>query len=243
MKNKKLIVYDFFGGLNNSILKGLDKKLYKVFTFDIREKSKDGNKNIVLDMTTNIKDILKNIKKLELPKPDIVVGSPMCNSFSIARRYKDGAVGGWVINKKDNTLQYRSKQSWNKNKSTKRNDKWEGIEERRHLGKMGIENMVKIIKHFKPKVWYIENPKNSLMWNYVDNNLKFKGYKNVGRYSSYGFHTRKDTTFLSNIKLNLKVDNENKPTTNLNSLDRKDRSDIPQGIIKDIFKQFRKEIL
>jgi hypothetical protein len=66
---------------------------------------------------------------------------------------------------------------------------------------------MKLIDFYKPKFWYIENPKTSLMWKYIKLNckkwLKNDYHFNVTSYGKYGFLIRKDTIFLSNIKMNL----------------------------------------
>lgn len=76
------------------------------------------------------------------------------------------------------------------------------------LGKKCIDNTIKLIEHYKPKYWYIENPKSSLMWKYIKlNKLDFvkknKVHFNVCSYGKYGFLIRKDTIFLSNVKMSL----------------------------------------
>lgn len=240
---KKKIVWDFFGGLNGSLRKALDKNKYEILTFDILEKTKDGKENIVIDLANeNINHLINILKSYK--KPDIITASPMCNSFSAARRYKDGGTGGWEFANDKKTLILRTKDSFELNKSIKRNDKWDGITERAKLGKIAIENTFKIIEYFKPKYFYIENPKNSLMWNYIKYNLGIKKYfKNPARYGSYdNFGMKKDTIFLSNIKLFLRIDKwEPSYKKNMGWVKRQNRSDIPKSLLQHIFINFELE--
>jgi len=67
-------------------------------------------------------------------------------------------------------------------------------------GKPMVDKVFEIIDYFKPKYWWIENPKSSQMWQYIreirpqyDNYIRFDYCK----FSDFGY--RKPTTFLSNI--------------------------------------------
>lgn len=232
----KKIVWNLFGGLNNSVLNALGNDDYDIYTFDILEEDKQGRKNIQVDLTAN-----NSITLLaEYPKPDIIVASPMCNSFSRARAYKDGGRGGWVINK-DNSLSLRTYESWLLNRSEKRKDKWEGVLDTAILGKKAIEKTIKIIQFFKPKYWYIENPESSLIWKYIENNLNFYGIKNLTKYGNYNFFAEKKTIFLSNKNLNLKYEPFKNKNKGIDNIAKKHRSDIPPLLIHDIFNQFEKK--
>lgn len=235
----KKIVWDLFGGLNGSLEKSLDKNKYEILTFDILSKTKDGKENIVIDLANeNINHLINILKSYK--KPDIITASPMCNSFSAARRYRDGGTGGWII-EDDKKIILRSKESFELNKSTKRNDKWDGITERAKLGKIAIENTFKIIEYFQPKYFYIENPKNSLIWNYIEYNMGINNYpKSAARYGSYdNFGMKKDTIFLSNIILFLRNDKwEPSYKKNMGWVKRQNRSDIPKSLLQHIFINF-----
>lgn len=235
----KKIVWDLFGGLNGSVYSSLkNKNKYKVYTFDILKETKKGKKNNIVDLANPNKEYLLKFFN-SFPSPDIIVASPMCNIFSQARRYKDGGTGGIIIDKKRNILVERNKKSWEKNKSIKRNDKWEGITDRTQLGKKAIENTLLLIESFEPKNWYIENPQNSLMWIYIKNNLGFKnGVYNKTSYGSYGFIAKKPTIFLSNIDLELKNEKWISKGVGVDNMQRKNRSDIPEKLIQDIFSKF-----
>lgn len=72
----------------------------------------------------------------------------------------------------------------------------------KRLGERFINNTIDLIKTYKPKNFYIENPKSSLIWKYIkynrsdfyNDNMVF----NNCYYSYYGYNQPKPTTFLSN---------------------------------------------
>tara|TARA_R110000744_G_C19031842_1_gene525550 strand:- start:4 stop:567 length:564 start_codon:yes stop_codon:yes gene_type:complete len=64
-------------------------------------------------------------------------------------------------------------------------------------GKPQVDKIIEILEYFKPKYYWIENPKGSSMKNY----LYEKGYKNdiIVSYCKYGFPYQKHTRFWTNI--------------------------------------------
>jgi len=69
-------------------------------------------------------------------------------------------------------------------------------------GKPMVDKVFEIIDYFKPKYYWIENPKTSKMWEYIkskwdfDENEKFLTF-DYCKYSDWGY--KKPTTFLTNI--------------------------------------------
>lgn len=198
----KLILWDLFGGGQNSIYNTV--KEYNlpidVYTFDITEPQHE--KQFKLDLSSE--NVIEELKKY--PNPDIIVASPLCQSFSITTTIKGGGTIGWK-KLKDRSIQIRTldeiKYCLTLNKYMK-NWKSEVMLERAKLGKKCVENTLMIIEYFKPKFWYLENPALSLMWNYTKFNKDIDYFYNTTNYSSYGFLTFKPTTFLSNIQLDLR---------------------------------------
>ena len=95
-----------------------------------------------------------------------------------------------------------------------------------------------IIEIYKPKTWYIENPRTSLLWKYLQLNLLFgmdpSLFWNSCVYSAYGYPSPKPTMFLSNV--DLKLDNtRTKTAINFGTVDYKMRSSIPEKLLKEIF--------
>ncbi|MDR1850931.1 MAG: DNA cytosine methyltransferase [Mycoplasmataceae bacterium] len=212
-------------GGSNSLRNALkSKKLlnkYEIYTFDIVEES-NGFKNIVLDLAQdNLCEVFqKLIDNKTIKKCDYIVASPNCQSFSVAMQS--------VSNHKSNSGKYFSgnpHRYWDCEKQevcnwpSNKNVTWNGFcgnsypsgtkSVPKFVGELGnrcIENTIKLIAHFRPKCWYIENPAKSLMWKYIKHNLKFKpGVENVAHYSAYSDnYSRKPTCFLSNVDLDLK---------------------------------------
>ena len=198
----KLILWDLFGGGQNSIYNTVKEYNLpiEVYTFDITEPQHE--KQFILDLSS--KDVIEKLK--QYPRPDIISASPLCQSFSIVTVIKGGGTIGWKI-LKDNSIEIRTldeiRYYLTLNKYMK-NWKSEVMLERAKLGKRCLENTLMIIEYFKPKYFYIENPRLSLMWNYTKFNKDIDYFYNNTTYSAYGFLTYKPTTFLSNIQLDLK---------------------------------------
>ena len=206
MKKKK-IIWDLFGGGQNSVfltLKDLDLlKFYDVYTFDITEPIHD--KQFKIDLAQN------NIIEIfsQFPEPDIIVASPLCQSFSCVLNMKGGGTCFWKFNKNKTKLIERSIKEFELLKSGfTKNLKADVQLFIKRLGQKCIDNTIELIKHYKPKYWYIENPRQSLMWKYIQLNRKDffdseNQYFNECSYGKYGYFTTKATIFLSNVPMNL----------------------------------------
>lgn len=204
--NKK-IIWDLFGGGQNSVFLTLkeNNKLneYDVYTFDITEPIHE--KQFKLDLSQeNIIEIFK-----QFPTPHIIVASPLCQSFSCVLNMKGGGTCFWKLNSNGDKLIERSVKEFEKLKSGfTKNLKADVQLFIKRLGKKCIDNTIDLIKYYKPKVWYIENPKQSLIWKYIKLNRKDfyndSMFLNEASYGKYGFLTTKSTYFLSNINMNFK---------------------------------------
>jgi hypothetical protein len=67
-------------------------------------------------------------------------------------------------------------------------------------GKPMVNKVFEIIDYFKPKYWWIENPKTSLMWKYIKEiKPHYDNYNSFDycKFSNFGY--KKSTIFLSNI--------------------------------------------
>ena len=207
--NKQIVVWDLFGGGQNSVYQSLrENPLFDVWTFDITEPTRE--QHIKQDLTVdNIIEVLG-----QYPKPDIIVASPLCQSFSQVLQMKGGGTCFWK--KENGVLVERTVAEFETLKSgfTKHLKADKQLEIKR-LGEKCINNTLAIIEHFKPQFWYIENPANSLMWYYIEHNkadwIAANGpvFKNKTYYNNYGFSIQKATIFLSNIDLHLKYEKIN----------------------------------
>ena len=201
---KKIVVWDLFGGGQNSVYETLrENSLFDVWTFDITQPTRE--QHIKQDLTVNnIIEVLEHY-----PRPDIIVASPLCQSFSQVLQMKGGGTCFWK--KENGVLVERPLAEFEALKSgfTKYLQADKQLQIKR-LGEKCINNTLRIIEHFKPQFWYIENPRNSLMWYYITQNkadwVAANGpiYKNKTYYNNYGFQIQKATIFLSNIDLHLK---------------------------------------
>ncbi|QJR44252.1 DNA methyltransferase [Mycoplasma miroungirhinis] len=170
-----------------------------------------------------------------LPKPDIILASPPCESWSSAdcdgRMFRGlDSEGNWIVK---NFAYY---DEYNKRSHPVKRRYFNQKERSRLMGEGTIGATIMIIKHFNPKVWVIENPKTSKSWDFQEKHWAFEGFMNLTYYASYDDNfSLKPTIFKSNIELNLKT---NKPyKTNSNHMAKgsySKRSSIPLNLIKDI---------
>lgn len=167
------------------------------------------------------------------PAPHIIVASPPCQSFSMAACMKGGnASWRFDTNSKYGIVQREEQEYEGTRYNYDRQIKFSS------LGLKCVLNTIKLIQHFKPKYWYIENPERSLLWNVVEHHLE--GFSNVAWYCSYGAPYKKPTKFYSNVELELK---QELPKQKLISFEYAgsgiNRSQIPLELLRDIFKKFK----
>lgn len=78
--NKKIIVWDLFGGGQNSVYNTLKEfnllDTYEVYTFDITTPTR--KHHYILDLSVD--NVIEHLK--QFPTPDIITASPLCQSFS-----------------------------------------------------------------------------------------------------------------------------------------------------------------
>ncbi len=118
--------------------------------------TKDGRENIVTNLGTD--DIEELFEKLDgIPKPDILVASPMCMSFSRGSAMKNGSTG-FELNE-DGSIRPREnfgKGTGNivrmKSGRTYLRTTPEKSEENGKLGTNAIKNTLAIIERYEPKV-------------------------------------------------------------------------------------------
>lgn len=182
--------------------------------------------------------MLKQLK--ELPHPDVILASPPCESWSGAD------CGGRMITKidKNGDIYIHSSKyydEYNKTCHPVKRRYFIQKEKSRIIGESTVGGTIEIINHFKPKVWVIENPKTSKMWDFQKYHWNFEGIMNDTYYSSYdkSFST-KPTIFKSNIKLNLKKEKIKGNHDHMAKGSYSKRSAIPELLIKDIVSQILK---
>ena len=183
----------------------------------------------------------------KLPKPDLIIASPPCESWSNASAMNRGNAC-WKQERGDGLFEPQIPLSKFTVRYASDFENYQFHPDKQLMKRINGElcafNTVEIIKRYKPKFWLIENPAYGRLWEYIEVVLGFKlPYENYTRYNNYDYPVKKATCFRGNINLNLK--NENLPTElNLENFSRSynERSNIPQELVIEIFKKVKKEL-
>jgi len=165
-------------------------------------------------------EMFKQLDKL--PKPDIILASPPCESWSSMLNIKNGSFAWqmaqevsclfsnhilhtpFTIQTKENF--YNAKENLNMWQGFTRKRQFEKQVKNRINGELTILNTIEIIDRYDPSVWVIENPAYGRIWEYLDKIHDFRGIKNLACYNDYdATFPQKPTIFLSNIELGLKA--------------------------------------
>lgn len=220
-------LYDDANGSWNKLNKG-------VISIGIND-NKDWTNYYKIDLSIQNNNLISELKKL--PKPNIIVASPPCESWSIAdnqRRLYRSCVGGvitmfsYLDEMKNRELFNNGKRDYYKQWSTTLN------------GISTIIGTLKIIDYFKPKYWVIENPATSKIWEFVEQIFNIRGYKNKTYYNAYNSEfTKKPTIFFSNVELNLKKDSIKQNRKWEAIQDYNIRSSIPSELLNHILEQLK----
>lgn len=184
----------------------------------------------------------------KLPKPDLIIASPPCESWSVASAMDRGNAC-WKQEQGDGLFEPQIPLSRFTIRYASDFENYQYYPDKQLMKRINGElcafNTVEIIKRYKPKFWIIENPAYGRLWEYIEIVLGFKlPYENYTRYNNYDYPISKPTRFSGNIDLKLK--NEKIP----NELNFKrefsgsynERSNIPQKLLIDIFKKVKKEL-
>lgn len=237
----KKIIWSLFDS-ETAITKELESEKYKVYTIGIGSSSSMTNEFINIDLSK--KSCIKKLSKL--PIPNIIFASPPCETWVILNI---GNVRFFKRNYNEHNLY------WQKNfKPNNYDDKHRDL---RLLGQKTAYWTYKIIEHFKPELWVIENGQSSYIFKYLYTYFGLEGYKNYARYSAYCNveFSQKPTIFYSNKKFILRnnVVMSNKRVSKnarYNSRNIKgyediksygERSKVPIGIYEDIINFYEKK--
>lgn len=182
---------------------GYDRNEFNIISIGINDNNWDNYKKIDLSLTNY--NLIKELEKL--PKPDVIVASPPCESWSIAdnqqRLYRNSNINGEI-------KFFREKDILENNIKMHKNRKRDYFKQWRTT-LIGFETCLStnlIIKHFNPQIFIIENPQTSKLWEFIEIFGTINGIKNIAHYNSYNNdYTKKPTCFYSNLSLNLKHEN------------------------------------
>lgn len=241
---EKMVVWSLFDSGNGSYFKVL-KDMQNIENFSIGLDIENKNDHFInLDLSDYSfifgKDLL--IEELEkLPKPDLIIASPPCESWSVASAMSGGNAC-WKQEKVDSLFAPQTPLSRytvrEYNDYTRYQFKPDRSLVKRINGELTIFNTIKIIKHFKPKYYVIENPAYGRIWEYIEKILGFDiPYENLTYYSSYNYPISKPTKFGSNVELNLKKERAANSIKFSELGGYNNRSNIPESLVRDIFEQ------
>lgn len=183
----------------------------------------------------------------KLPKPDVILASPPCESWSVASAMRDGNAS-WKQEKGDGLFMPQTPLSRFTVRDYEDYNGYQFKPEKSLINRINGElctfNTIQIIKRYQPEIYVIENPASSRMWEYIDRVMGFHiPFENLTYYNNYDYPISKPTKFKSNIQLNLKkrmIRNEMK--FNEFSRDYNERSNIPLKLVEDIFKQLESQL-
>ena len=203
------------------------------------------NQDLAINTLHNPKALWETLDGLD--RPDVILASPPCESWSVASAMK----GGNACWKKEKDMTINLFGDYEQgSKFTIRNQadyenyqfKYDKSFLTRINGEMCIYNTLKIIERYQPKVFVIENPAYGRIWEYIANVIGFNiPYENLTYYNNYGYPVKKSTKFGSNINLKLRnkrikgkieLKHYNNGGNRYNT-----RSNIPIDLVKSILKE------
>ena len=179
----------------------------------------------------------------QLPKPDLIIASPPCESWSMASALRGGNASWkredlsdslFVPQKEASPFTIRSRTDY---LEAHNNLKYDRQFIKRVNGELTIFNTIQIIERYMPKYFIIENPATSKIWEYMKDIIGFNiPYENLTRYNNYDYPLQKPTKFGSNIFLDLDR-SFNKPEIEWKHFSKSynERSNIPEKLVDEIF--------
>ncbi len=252
-ESKLTIIWALFDDSQCSYKKAIKKyfddyniEVYSIGINDVKFKEKSKYFYRKIDLSLNNLNLLKELNKL--PKPNIILASPPCESWSGADC--DGKIVRKIESCKWEVQNEKFYEKYNQKCHPVKRRYFINKERGRIIGESTTGATIQIIRHYKPKAWVIENPKTSKIWEFQENHWDFNQYngadvyKNSTYYSSYDSKfSLKPTIFKSNIKLNLKKDKNNASNKNHMALGNySKRSSIPTKLVMNIMEQIFQKI-
>ncbi|MCB2860616.1 DNA methyltransferase [Streptococcus suis] len=187
----------------------------------------------------------------KLPKPDLIIASPPCESWSNASAMNEGNAC-WKQEDLSDSLfvpQREASMFTIRNKSDYEqayiNYQYDRQFMKRVNGELCAFNTVEIIKRYNPRYFIIENPASGRLWKYIEDVMGFKlPYLNITRYNNYDYPLQKSTKFASNINLDLKNEIiKQEIEWGHFSKSYNERSNIPQKLVIEIFSKVYKDFI
>ncbi|MBR0574661.1 MULTISPECIES: DNA methyltransferase [Pasteurellaceae] len=245
MAKKRIIIWALFDSGNGCYLKAAkcfsNIKIYSI-GIDIENKNNHFIKLNLADYS-RLFGTNKLFKKLDrLQKPDVIIASPPCESFSVASAMWGGNASWKQEDKKGSRFVIRNRSDYEIPKVSRVHFRYEKSFLNRINGELCIFNTIEIIKRYQPPIYIIENPYSSRIWDYIEKVLGFYiEYNNPTYYGNYNYSVKKPTKFKSNIPLKLKYENYYSGVQFSNVLKTYNaRSNIPLNLIRDIYREIIK---
>lgn len=251
-----MIVWALFDSGNGCYKQAINRyfKEWDVYSIGIDIENKNNNFiNLNLADTSEYFGESKLFKELDkLPKPDIILASPPCESWSNASAMLSGNVCWYTESTRtmfgqefvSNDFTIRTRQQLETKNDTPFKKHWWKTVYSRLNGELCAFNTIRVIERYKPTIWVIENPQSSRIWKYFRQIQDFHGIKNIAHYSAYSNkYSKKPTCFYSNRMFNLKTTQEKSELTFQGLGDKgisrsyNVRSEIPLELIKDVLEQ------
>ena len=256
---KKMVVWALFDSGNGSYTKGVkelnEKGLCNIDVYPIGIDIEKRNNHFI---NLNLADysrlfgdntLFNTLDKL--PKPDLIIASPPCESWSNASamtggnacwKQEDLSDSLFIPQKEASMFTIRNASDY---EEAYINYKYDRQFMKRINGELCAFNTIEIIKCYKPMYFVIENPASGRLWKYIDEVIGFKlPYLNLTRYNNYDYPLQKPTKFASNLYLGLKNDIIKQEIEWGNfSKSYNERSNIPQKLVIEIFTKIYKDFL
>lgn len=254
-----MIVWALFDSGNGCYTQAAHKYFPNIEIYPIGIDIENKNNHFINLDLSDFSEIFTGTNKIferldQLPKPDIILASPPCESWSLATSIKNGT-NYWQTNQQINTLfgayivptHFTLQTRANFDKGIEKrgghfNASWNKTIYNRVNGELCAVNTMRVIKRYNPKIWVIENPLTSKIWEYYRQIHGFNGIRNTAHYNFYdGEFLKKPTVFYSNIYLDLKTTRKRSKVIMRNKGDGRkviygynNRSNIPLPLIKKI---------
>lgn len=245
MMTNKIVTWALFDSGNGSYEKGAKKfeeiEIYPI-GIDIEQKN-----NHFINLNLADYSYLFGDNKLwatldSLPKPDVIIASPPCESWSVASAMANGNAC-WKQEQGDSLFSPQIPLSRFTVRDYKDYEDYQFKPEKSFINRINGElcafNLIQIIKRYQPKYYIIENPAASRIWDYFDRVLGFNiPYDNKTFYNNYDYPLKKPTKFKSNLNLNLKQEStQGEIEWNNYSKKYNERSNIPTKLVEAIFER------
>ena len=187
----------------------------------------------------------------QLPKPDLIIASPPCESWSNASamtggnacwKQEDLSDSLFIPQKEASMFTIRTASDY---EEAYINYKYDRQFIKRINGELCAFNTIEIIKRYKPMYFVIENPASGRLWKYINEVIGFKlPHLNLTRYNNYDYPLQKPTKFASNLDLELKNDIIKQDVEwKYFPKSYNERSNIPQKLVVELFIKIYREFL